>query len=132
MRIFLVDTWASLSGEACGVGATVLGNEIFLVDTWATSLSGEAGGVGATVLGNEWAMSGVQRLHCSEARGARIGVRGSAQERLGTLHPVAALITSVGLVRPTHGCSTRALAEAGHARIATTMCSTMPMWKDST
>jgi len=60
VRIFLVDTWASLSGEACGVGATVLGNEIFLVGTWATSLSGEAGGVGATVLGNEWAMSGVQ------------------------------------------------------------------------
>eukprot|EP00964_Phaeocystis_antarctica_P091759 scaffold58910_cov65-Phaeocystis_antarctica.AAC.1 len=44
-------------GFECSSQAMV---RIFLVEKWATSLSGEAGGVGATVLGNAWAMSGVQ------------------------------------------------------------------------
>ena len=36
--------------------------------------------------------SGKAQAHGSESRGARIGVRVSARERLGTLHPAAALI----------------------------------------
>mmetsp|Transcript_28079 Transcript_28079/g.71317 ORF Transcript_28079/g.71317 Transcript_28079/m.71317 type:complete len:297 (-) Transcript_28079:76-966(-) len=97
-------------GFECSSQATV---RIFLVDEWATGRSGEAGGVGATGLGSGWATSGVQCVYCSESHGARIGVTVSAQEGLGTLHPApAALITSVGLVRPTHGLASSGLAPA--------------------